>query len=104
MKKLFIIATFALIPFQIFAQNNIFEQLAGNWKGTGVVSGMKSEITMKWESVLAGKFYRLSFKNNMKGKNGKVFFEGTAFYKLKTHPKLKAIGLIHLALSAQSRQ
>ena len=73
-----------LISSQLFAQSNVFEKLSGNWKGTGVVQGMESEITMKWESVLAGKFYRLSFKNNMKGKNGNIVFEGTAFYKFKS--------------------
>lgn len=84
MKKLFLIAAFALIPFQTFAQNNIFEKLSGSWKGTGAVSGMESEISMKWESVLAGNFYRLNFTNKMKGKNGTIVFEGTAFYKFKT--------------------
>jgi hypothetical protein len=88
MKKLsvflFLIASFVLIPVQSKANNSIFERLAGNWQGTGVVSGMDSQITMNWESVLAGKFYRLSFRNNMKGKNGPVVFEGTAFYQAKT--------------------
>lgn len=73
-----------LIPFPINAQSSVFERLSGSWKGNGVVSGMESAIEMKWESVLAGKFYRLSFKNDMKSKNGTIVFEGTAFYKLKT--------------------
>jgi hypothetical protein len=81
---LFLIVIFVLVPLQARAQSSIFEKLSGNWKGTGIVSGMNSEITMKWESVLAGKFYRLSFKNNMKGNDGNVVFEGTAFYKVKT--------------------
>ena len=88
MKKLsiflFLLVVFMLVSFQVKAQSNIFEKLSGNWKGTGVVSGMESEIEMKWEKVLAGKFYRLNFKNNMKGKNGNVVFEGTAFYQFKT--------------------
>lgn len=81
---LFLFAAFVLISLPAKAQDNVFAKLSGNWKGTGVVSGMESEIMMRWESVLAGKFYRLSFKNNMKGKNGNVVFEGTAFYKFKT--------------------
>ena len=84
MKKLSVFLFLLALFGQINAQNNVFERLAGSWKGNGMVSGMEAEIAMKWESVLAGKFYRLSFKNNMKGKNGNVVFEGTAFYKFKT--------------------
>lgn len=84
MKKLLLHVVFLLIPLHLLAQNSIFEKMSGNWKGTGVVSGMTSEIEMKWESVLAEKFYRLSFKNNMKGKNSNVIFEGIAFYKSKS--------------------
>lgn len=84
MRKMFLIAVFVLFPFQAFAQDNIFEKLSGSWKGTGVVSGMESEIKMKWESVLAGKFYRLSFANKMKSKKSNILFEGTAFYKVKS--------------------
>jgi hypothetical protein len=60
---------------------DVFEKLAGTWQGSGIVSGMESKIEMKWERVLEGKFWRLSFVNEMKGANGKMKFEGVAFYK-----------------------
>lgn len=59
----------------------IFEKLEGNWRGAGKVNGMDSTLTMKWERALGDRFWRLSFRNEMKGPQGVIPFEGAAMYE-----------------------
>ena len=59
----------------------ITTRLLGNWRGEGKVMGMESRLQMKWERVLEGKFARLTFRNEMRGKDGARLFEGHAYYQ-----------------------
>ncbi len=85
MKKKISVLLILLVIFSISIKanekNEIFDKLNGNWKGTGVVSGMNSIITMEWKNVMNDKFYRLTFRNEMSRENDHFVFEGTAFYK-----------------------
>jgi len=79
-KSIFTLLFILITAYGIDAQS-IFEKLKGNWKGAGTVNKMESNLTMKWETFLGDKFFRLSFKNTMKGSKGDVVFEGMAVYK-----------------------
>jgi hypothetical protein len=59
----------------------ITTRMLGSWRGEGHVMGMESRIQMKWESVLGGKFVRLTWRNEMRAKQGKQVFEGDAYYQ-----------------------
>lgn len=80
-KKFVFTLLFVLITAYGTNAQSVFEKLRGNWKGTGLVNKMESNLSMKWEVFLGNKFYRLSFKNTMKGSNGDIVFEGMAMYK-----------------------
>lgn len=63
---------------------DFFTRLAGVWQGSGEVRGMASVQKMNWESVLDGKFLRLSFDNRMSGDDGKAWrFSAQAFYRIQ---------------------
>ena len=89
-KLTFVLSFILLTTSTITTRGSVFENLSGTWQGTGVVSKMDSKIEMKWERVLDGKFWKLSFVNEMKGANGAIKFEGVAFYK--TVDKTKTAG------------
>jgi hypothetical protein len=58
--------------------------LAGNWQGAGEVRGMPSKQEMRWESVLDGRFLRLSFDNRMTAPDGKEWrFQADAYYRIQ---------------------
>ena len=59
----------------------ITTRLLGSWRGEGKVMGMEARLQMKWERVLEGKFMRLTFRNEMRGKEGAQLFEGHAYYQ-----------------------
>ena len=50
----------------------------------GKVMGAASQIHMRWEPALGGKFVRLTFHNLMTTPTGKQRFEGHAYYQRKS--------------------
>jgi len=65
------------------AAQAIFGRLAGEWRGTGDVSGMTGDMRMRWEPVLDGQFHRLTFENQLKGAGGEFWpFKAQAFYRV----------------------
>ena len=59
------------------------QQLEGEWRGAGEVSGMKGDMRMRWEKALDGKFHRLSMENLMTGQDGQTWhFKAEAFYRV----------------------
>lgn len=64
-------------------EDTFLNRLAGNWEGEGRVSGMESKLSMNWQQTLGGKFMRLTFRNEMRGRDGSSqVFEGHAYYKV----------------------
>ena len=60
---------------------DVFEQLAGQWRGGGEVRGMQSEQLMRWGPVLDGSFTRLEFDNTMRGEDDSEYrFQAHAYY------------------------
>lgn len=60
-----------------------FERLAGEWRGTGEVSGMSGDMRMHWEPVLDGQFQRLSMDNSLVGKDGATWhFKAQGYYRV----------------------
>ena len=59
----------------------LLSRLAGRWSGTGTVLNQPSKIEMSWNWELAGRFIRLTFRNEM-GTAPKInVFEGHAYYR-----------------------
>ena len=68
----------------------MLSQFVGTWKGEGKITGLDSRIVMSWENVLDGKFVKLSFRNEMKKKDGGTqVFEAYAYYKPIDEQKYK---------------
>lgn len=66
-------------------------RLSGAWKAEGKSFGMDAKFSMKWEWVLQNRYIQLSYKIEMRGKDGQPqIFEGTAFYKPTTEGKYEA--------------
>lgn len=64
------------------AGDEVFEHLAGEWRGGGEVRGMQSEQTMLWAPALDGGFMRLEFDNRMRRDNNSEFhFQAHAYYR-----------------------
>jgi len=60
------------------------ERLAGEWKGTGEVSGMAADMRMRWEPVLERQFHRLAMENFMTAQDGNTWhFKAEAFYRVQ---------------------
>jgi len=58
--------------------------LVGDWRGEGTTSGMPSKQQLHWESVLGGKFVRLTLDNRMTTPDGKEWhFEAQALYRVQ---------------------
>lgn len=89
MKKAILLAVYLTFSIAAFGQTNstngdFLKRFIGTWKGEGKITGLDSKIVMTWENVLDGKFVKLSFRNEMKKKDGGTqIFEGIAFYKAK---------------------
>lgn len=91
MKRLAIFCTLGcllfttLTPFAVRAEDSrdaFLNRLRGVWKAEGKAFGMEANFSMKWEWVLQNRFIQLSYKIEMRGKDGQPqIFEGTAFYK-----------------------
>lgn len=54
--------------------------LNGSWAADGTSFGQPSRVTMRWESVLDGKFARIDYRIEAKGARAE-FFEGTGLYR-----------------------
>ena len=48
----------------------LLSRLAGTWAGAGTVLNQPAQIEMEWTWQLNGQFLKLSFKNQMGGKDG----------------------------------
>ena len=65
--------------------------LMGAWKGSGKFSGRDSNVEMKWESVLGGRFVRLSYRNTWKTAQDKTLtIEGHAYYQSLNNGEYRA--------------
>jgi len=63
-------------------RDTFLNRLSGVWKAQGKAFGMEANFHMQWEWVLQNRFIQLSYKIEMRGKDGQPqVFEGTAFYK-----------------------
>lgn len=93
MKKIILLATFLTLSIVAFGQtnstnNDFLKRFIGTWNGEGKITGLDSKIVMTWENALDEKFIKLSFRNEMKRKDGGIqIFEGIAFYKAKDAQK-----------------
>jgi hypothetical protein len=57
--------------------------LVGDWQGTGTTSDMPSKQRLHWETVLGGKFVRLTLDNRMQTPDGKEWqFQAQALYRV----------------------
>ncbi len=97
MKKIMLFAAFIVFSMTTFAQteaitktkspttkttNDFLKSFLGTWKGAGKVMGLESKIDLVWETVLDGKFVKISSRIEMKKKDGGTqIFEGVAYYK-----------------------
>jgi hypothetical protein len=79
------LALMALPPLAVHADepsDNFLNRLSGVWKAEGMAFGMEAKFHMQWAWVLQNRFIQLSYKIEMRGKDGQPrIFEGTAFYK-----------------------
>ena len=58
--------------------------LVGDWQGEGTTSDMPSKQRLHWESILDGKFVRLTLDNRMTTPDGKEWhFQAQAFYRVQ---------------------
>ncbi|HJR72437.1 MAG TPA: hypothetical protein VJ806_02210 [Luteimonas sp.] len=63
------------------ARADIWESLAGRWTGSGEVSGMAAKVELEFRDALGRRGRHLSFSNDMRGADGKVWpFRAEAFY------------------------
>jgi len=62
----------------------VVQALLGEWRGTGVVNGRDSSITMTWDIAVSGAFVRLRFRNDMAptGTQPAFVFEGHGYYRV----------------------
>jgi len=60
----------------------VLQSLMGTWEGTGSLFSFEASFSMKWESVLRGRFVRLTFQNRMQSDDGtERVMDAEAFYK-----------------------
>jgi hypothetical protein len=61
----------------------VLTQLLGEWRGTGVVTGRASEVTMTWSRDVGDAFVHLRFRNAMAEGGGRPaqVFEGRGYYR-----------------------
>ena len=69
----------------------IFDQLEGDWVGTGTLCNARAGFTMQWERALHGQFFRLRFTNSM-FRNGEMspVLSAEAFYRVNGDGELVA--------------
>jgi hypothetical protein len=78
-----IAATHAGSP-QAATRPAVIAALLGDWRGTGIVNGRKSSLTMTWDVTVADAFIRLRFRNEMapSGAQPAYVFEGHGYYRV----------------------
>lgn len=60
------------------------DRLQGEWTGNGTAFGLTAQVQTKWESVLDGKFVRLSLSYTTKTNSGvEQTFAGHGYYQAK---------------------
>jgi hypothetical protein len=60
------------------------DRLQGEWTGQGTAFGLTARVQTNWESVLNGKFFRLSLSYTTKNKDGvEQAFSGHGYYQAK---------------------
>jgi hypothetical protein len=70
------IAVLRAVPF--------LDRLQGEWTGQGTAFGLAAQVQTKWESVLDGKFVRLSLSYTTKTNSGvEQTFAGHGYYQAK---------------------
>ena len=84
MKKLYtIFLVLTITNTVVYSQLNPIQKFLGSWEASGVTFGMPSQLVMKWETTLAGKYTRITYKMVMHPTKGDdQVFEGEALYKL----------------------
>ena len=72
-----------LIPTHASSQTDtLLSRVQGNWLGEGTIFGNAAVVQIKWESVLASKFMKLSLRHEVSTpNNSKQIFEGLAYYQ-----------------------
>ena len=97
MKRLITTAAVLLLCLcAVAAQTNnnadaVKERYLGAWKGTGKMMGRDSQVQMKWESVIEGRFVRLQYRTEWQMPDGKPqAFEGHAYYQRQKDGKYRA--------------
>ncbi|OEK03369.1 hypothetical protein BFP97_18380 [Roseivirga sp. 4D4] len=76
---------FSVAFFSTRGQTNssFFDQVEGDWVGSGNLFGTPATFTMTWEKVLSDQFIHLQFSNSFKDQSGTTrTMESKAFYKL----------------------
>jgi hypothetical protein len=81
------IVTLALLSSLTLAQTPVpplSARLVGTWRGSGVVTGRASEITMTWERTVGDAFLHLRFRNAMAASSTRPaeVFEGHGYYRV----------------------
>jgi hypothetical protein len=68
--------------------------LLGEWRGTGVVTGRASDLTMTWSREVGGAFVHLRFRNAMAAGGGRPaeVFEGRGYYRVTTSAATTSTG------------
>ena len=64
------------------------DRLMGSWRGSGVVLGRASSITMTWEAAVGDAFVRLRFRNEMAAGAGQpaTVLEAHGYYRVGGGP------------------
>jgi hypothetical protein len=73
-------------------RDHLLNRLSGAWKAQGQAFGLEAKFHMQWAWVLQNRFIQLSYKIEMRGKDGQSrIFEGTAFYKPAANGKYEGM-------------
>jgi hypothetical protein len=86
--------TWLVLSLSVLAQSAadpVKERFAGTWKGQGKMTGRASQVQMKWEPVIEGRFVRLQVRTEWQTPDGKAqAFEGHAYYQKQKDGKYHA--------------
>ncbi|MBO3700731.1 hypothetical protein [Roseivirga sp. E12] len=83
--QLLFVLVLSVAFFSTRAQTNssFFDQIEGDWVGSGNLFGTPATFTMTWEKVLSDQFIHLQFSNSFKDQSGTTrSMESKAYYKL----------------------
>lgn len=68
----------------------IFSALKGEWSAKGEAFGGKTTTRMVWSEALAGEFYRVDYRMEIKSDNGAQTFEGVGHYQIADDSRIAA--------------